>query len=117
MMDVPTIPKLHKPLGEHRPRLSPEAGVGGPLSIVKNGDHIVLDVKTHQLNLDLDAKDIALRFANYNKTQKSKTKYRGYSWLYLNHVLQAEYGCDFDFLRKDYLNSEQLPGDPTTPTI
>ena len=97
--------------------VSPEARVGGPLSIVKNGDYIVLDVKTRQLNLDLDTKDIALRFTDYNKTQTAKPEYRGYSWLYSNHVLQAEHGCDFDFLRRDYLNSEQLSDDPTVPTV
>ena len=97
--------------------VSPESRVGGPLSIVKNGDYIILDVKNRQLNLDLDSKDIALRFADYKKPQTSNTNHRGYSSLYLNHVLQAEYGCDFDFLRRDYSNSEQLSTDPTIPTI
>ena len=88
--------------------VSPESSVGGPLSIVKNGDPIIFDVKTRQLTLDLDSEEISVRLAAPTIKKQSTQPNRGYNWLYSNHVLQAEYGCDFDFLRKEFLDADAL---------
>jgi dihydroxy-acid dehydratase len=75
--------------------VSPEAAVGGPLALVKDGDLISLDIKGRGLNLKVDDAELAKR-----KTQwKPKAKpARGYRRLYVDTVTQAEKGCDFDFL-------------------
>jgi dihydroxy-acid dehydratase len=77
--------------------VAPESAAGGPLAIVEDGDPIVLDVEHRVLDLDLDAAEIARRL---EKLDPPEPKYaRGYGALYLEHVLQADEGCDFDFLR------------------
>ena len=83
--------------------VAPEAAVGGPLAIVRDGDPIVLDVEERRLDLDLPAAEIARRLAAF---APPPPRYRrGYGALYLEHVLQADQGCDFDFLRA-------RPGEP-----
>ena len=77
--------------------VAPEAAVGGPLRAVRDGDPIVLDVDEQRLDLDLPAAEIERRLAELGP---SEPKYRrGYGALYLEHVQQANEGCDFDFLR------------------
>tara|TARA_Y100001970_G_C14243265_1_gene866246 strand:+ start:1166 stop:2899 length:1734 start_codon:yes stop_codon:yes gene_type:complete len=81
---------------------SPESALGGPLSIVKNGDKIELDATKKQLNLLLSEDEIKDRLS---KIKKDKIKHlRGYPRLYVDHVLQADEGCDFDFLLPDSPN-------------
>ncbi len=75
--------------------ISPEAAVGGPLALVKDGDMINLDVKGRGLNLKVDAAELAKRKAQWKAPPKPK---RGYTRLYIDTVTQAEQGCDFDFL-------------------
>jgi dihydroxy-acid dehydratase len=77
--------------------VAPEAAAGGPLRAVQGGDPIVLDVETQRLDLDIPAGEIARRLEQLGTAEP---KYRrGYGALYLEHVLQANEGCDFDFLR------------------
>jgi len=77
--------------------VAPEAAAGGPLRAVQDGDPIVLDVETQRLDLDIPAGEIARRLEQLGTAEP---KYRrGYGALYLEHVLQANEGCDFDFLR------------------
>ena len=77
--------------------VAPESAVGGPLRAVRDGDPIVLDVDEQRLDLDLPAAEIERRLAELGP---SEPKYRrGYGALYLERVLQANEGCDFDFLR------------------
>ena len=79
--------------------VAPEAAVGGPLRAVRDGDPVVLDVDEQRLDLDLPAAEIERRLAELGPAEP---KYRrGYGALYLQHVLQANEGCDFDFLRSD----------------
>jgi dihydroxy-acid dehydratase len=79
--------------------VAPEAAVGGPLFVVRDGDPIVLDVEDRRLDLDLPEAEIAGRLA---KAMLPTPKYtRGYGALFLQHVLQADQGCDFDLLRHD----------------
>jgi dihydroxy-acid dehydratase len=78
--------------------VSPEAAAGGPLALVRNGDRIRLSVKERRIDLLVSDKELSER----KKTWKPPvaTPARGYAKLYMDHVLQAEHGCDFDFLRK-----------------
>jgi dihydroxy-acid dehydratase len=77
--------------------VAPEAAAGGPLRAVQDGDPIVLDVDARRLDLDVDGAEIARRL---ERLDPPEPKYRrGYGALYLEHVLQADEGCDFDFLR------------------
>jgi dihydroxy-acid dehydratase len=77
--------------------VAPEAAAGGPLAAVRDGDPIVLDVDEQRLDLDVPADELARRL---DRLGAAAPRYRrGYGALYLDHVLQADEGCDFDFLR------------------
>jgi dihydroxy-acid dehydratase len=78
--------------------VSPEAAIGGPLALVRNGDRIKLSVSRRSLELKVDDAELAKRRALHRPVTLDNT--RGYARLYLQSVLQAEAGCDFDFLRK-----------------
>src|SRR6266852_1357839 len=78
--------------------VSPEAAVGGPLALVRNGDRIRLSVTERRLDLLVEATELARRRAALPRPAPPPV--RGYGKLYMDHVLQAEHGCDFDFLRK-----------------
>jgi dihydroxy-acid dehydratase len=77
---------------------APEAALGGPLAIVQSGDWIELDVAARSLRLDLPDAEIAARLARWQPPQPHFR--RGYGWMFQQHVLQADQGCDFDFLRR-----------------
>jgi dihydroxy-acid dehydratase len=78
--------------------VAPEAEAGGPLALVRNGDEIVFDGPKRQLELLVTAEELARR-ADTWKQQRPAPKYsRGYYSLYIQHVLQANQGCDLDFL-------------------
>ena len=78
--------------------VSPEAAVGGPLALVKTGDRIRLSVARRAIELLVDPDELRPRRAAW--TPPVTPPARGYAKLYMNTVLQAEHGCDFDFLRK-----------------
>jgi dihydroxy-acid dehydratase len=78
--------------------VSPEAAVGGALALVKNGDRVRLSVKERRIDLLVDEKELQKRRSVWKSPGTAPT--RGYAKLYMDHVLQAEHGCDFDFLRK-----------------
>jgi dihydroxy-acid dehydratase len=78
--------------------VSPEAAVGGALALVKNGDRIRLSVRERKIELLVDDKEMQRRKGVWKPPVTAPT--RGYAKLYMDHVLQAEHGCDFDFLRK-----------------
>jgi dihydroxy-acid dehydratase len=75
----------------------PESAAGGPLAAVRDGDPIELDVDARRLDLAIPAEEIASRLAALPDPEPKYT--RGYGRLFLDHVLQADTGCDFDFLR------------------
>jgi dihydroxy-acid dehydratase len=75
----------------------PEAAAAGPLSIVQNGDRIRLNVVERKLELVLSDAEIASRLSRFSPPPTSHL--RGYPKLYIDHILQAHQGCDFDFLR------------------
>jgi dihydroxy-acid dehydratase len=76
--------------------ISPEAAVGGPLALVRNGDEIVLDVPARLLALAVDETELMRRHAEWKPPVSAHT--RGFTQLYRAHVTQAHEGCDFDFL-------------------
>jgi dihydroxy-acid dehydratase len=78
--------------------VSPEAAVGGPLALVRDGDRIRLSVKERRIDLLVDEKELTKRKTAWKPPVSAPS--RGYAKLYMDHVLQAEHGCDFDFLRK-----------------
>jgi dihydroxy-acid dehydratase len=77
--------------------VSPESAVGGPLALVENGDKIELDVAARRLELLVPDAELKKRKAAWRAPQPHYR--RGYGKLFLDHVLQAHEGCDFDFLR------------------
>ena len=78
--------------------VAPEAAVGGPLNAVRTGDEIELDVAARRLELHVPATEIAQRLSAFRPAPPQYT--RGYGRLFLEHVTQANLGCDFDFLSK-----------------
>ena len=76
--------------------VAPESAIGGPLAIVQTGDEIVLDVATRKIELALPQAEIERRLSRF--TAPPPHYQRGYGRLFLEHVTQANFGCDFDFL-------------------
>ncbi len=75
---------------------APESAMGGALAVVKTGDEIQLDVAGRQIELCVPAQEIQRRLLNFRPAPPEFT--RGYGKLFLDHVTQANLGCDFDFL-------------------
>jgi dihydroxy-acid dehydratase len=82
--------------------VAPEAALGGPLALVRNGDRIRLSIANQRIDLLVDEAELAQRRAQWQAQQPQREAtqaVRGYRQLYLKHVLQAPEGCDFDFLQ------------------
>jgi dihydroxy-acid dehydratase len=77
--------------------VAPESAVGGPLALVEEGDLIRLDVAERRLDLVVDEVELTRRNAAWSPPERKDE--RGYRRLYEDRVLQANEGCDFDFLR------------------
>jgi dihydroxy-acid dehydratase len=77
--------------------VAPEAQEFGPLAAVKDGDWIALDAENGSLHLEVSDMEIAARLEQL-RAQKTQQKTGGYLQLYIEHVMQADEGCDFDFL-------------------
>ncbi len=75
--------------------VAPEAAIGGPLALVEEGDIIALDVEKRTLNIEVDVATLAERLRKWSPPPAPA---RGYSRLYVEHVLQADEGADLDFL-------------------
>jgi len=80
--------------------VAPEAAAGGPLGIVQDGDFIELDAYAGKLQLDISDEEMARRQAERAKqlATQQPAMAGGYQSLYIDRVLQADEGCDFDFL-------------------
>jgi dihydroxy-acid dehydratase len=75
---------------------SPESAAGGPLALVRDGDLIELDVEARRLHLDVSDDELEKRRSAWQPAEQSAS--RGWERLYVEHVNQAEEGCDLDFL-------------------
>jgi dihydroxy-acid dehydratase len=76
--------------------ITPDAASGGPLALVRSGDRIRLSVKDRKLDLLVSEAELAKRREGFKPPPLPS---RGYARLYNEHILQADGGCDFDFLR------------------
>jgi dihydroxy-acid dehydratase len=75
---------------------APEAAVGGPIALVKDGDWITLDVSAGRLDVEVSDAELAERRKHWRAPARFTE--RGFTRLYVDHVTQADKGCDFDFL-------------------
>ncbi len=87
--------------------VAPEAHVGGPLALVRTGDRIRVDVAARSLDMEVPAEELERRRQAWQPPEPRF--YRGYGWVYAQHVRQAHEGCDFDFLESDFGPN---PGEP-----
>jgi len=79
---------------------APEAYVGGPLALVRTGDRITVDVPARRIHLEVGEEELARRRAAW---MPPPPRYeRGYGWIFSRHILQADQGCDFDFLETSF---------------
>jgi dihydroxy-acid dehydratase/L-arabonate dehydrase len=79
--------------------VAPEARAGGPLAVVREGDWIELDCAAGRLHLDIGDAELQARLAAWNAEKTvDPADGAGYRKLYVEHVMQADEGCDFDFL-------------------
>ncbi|MEK9721456.1 MAG: L-arabinonate dehydratase, partial [Quisquiliibacterium sp.] len=79
---------------------APEAYIGGPLALVKTGDLISVDVAARTIHLQVSDQELAARKAAW--VQPAKRFERGYGWMFSRHILQADQGCDFDYLETSF---------------
>ena len=79
---------------------APEAFVGGPLALVQTGDFIRVDVPARRIHLEVEEDELARRKAAW--VAPPPRYERGYGWLFGRHILQANEGCDFDFLETSF---------------
>ena len=80
--------------------VSPEAHIGGPLALVRNGDIISVDIPARRITLEVSAEELELRRA---LLPEPKPRFeRGYGWMFTRHIRQAHEGCDFDFLETSF---------------
>ena len=86
--------------------VSPESFVGGPLALLKEGDLVELDVPARQLNLRVSADELAARRASWRPKQGIYP--RGYGKLFMEHIKQADEGCDLHWARR-------VPDGPAPP--
>ena len=80
--------------------VAPESFVGGPLALLKTGDIVRLDVPNRTLDMLVPEDEIARRRADWVAPEPRFE--RGYGWMFSKHVLQADKGCDFDYLERTF---------------
>ena len=87
--------------------ISPESAIGGPLAAIKTGDMVCLDVRRRRIDVLISDDELKKRMEEWKPMPRRFR--RGYCTMYLDHVLQAHEGCDFDFLRA---TSDEEPYEP-----
>ena len=90
--------------------VAPESFVGGPLALVRDGDMIELDVAARKISLLVSDEEMARRKSSWTAPQPKFV--RGYGMLNQLHVLQADKGCDFDFLEEPLKTRSAVSVDP-----
>jgi len=84
--------------------VSPESAKGGPLGLIATGDEIRLSVRERRSDSMVSEQDLENRRREIRPVRGAA---RGYAKLYADSVLRSEFGCDFDFLRKDSVRIER----------
>jgi dihydroxy-acid dehydratase len=79
---------------------SPEAYIGGPLALVRTGDLIRVDVTERRIDMLVSDEELAARRAAW--TPPPPRFERGYGWMFTKHIMQADQGCDFDYLETSF---------------
>jgi dihydroxy-acid dehydratase len=87
--------------------VAPEAYIGGPLALVRNGDLITLDVPARSLHVELTERELEQRRMQWVKPAPRYS--RGYGWMFSKHIRQAHEGCDFDFLETSFGPATEEP--------
>jgi dihydroxy-acid dehydratase len=80
--------------------VSPEAYIGGPLALLRNGDTVRLDTPNRRLDMLVSDEELAARRSRWRQPEKRFE--RGYGWMFSQHILQADKGCDFDYLETGF---------------
>ncbi|MAE92582.1 MAG: dihydroxy-acid dehydratase [Pelagibaca sp.] len=80
--------------------VSPESFVGGPLALLRTGDIVRLDLPNRSLDMLVSEEDLETRRKALVPPEPRFE--RGWGWMFSKHVLQADEGCDFDFLKSDF---------------
>jgi dihydroxy-acid dehydratase len=80
--------------------VAPEAHIGGPLALLRTGDIVRLDLAARRLDMLVGEDELARRRAAW--TPPAPHFERGWGWMFSRHVTQADKGCDFDFLERDF---------------
>jgi dihydroxyacid dehydratase/phosphogluconate dehydratase len=80
--------------------VAPESFVGGPLALLRTGDTVRLDVDARRIDMEVPEAELAARRAAWQPP--ARPYQRGYGYLFLEHIQQANDGCDFDILRTDF---------------
>ena len=80
--------------------VSPESYIGGNLALVRNGDIITVDIAARSIRMEVSDEELARRRAEW---QAPPARYqRGYGYMFSRHILQADQGCDFDYLETSF---------------
>ena len=87
--------------------VAPEAFVGGNLALVRTGDRISVDIPARSIHLEVSDEELARRRAAWVPPAPRFT--RGYGWMFTQHILQADQGCDMDFLQSQFGESAGEP--------
>jgi dihydroxy-acid dehydratase len=80
--------------------IAPESFVGGPLALLRTGDQVAIDVDARRIDIVISDEELAGRKAAWIPPPPRYE--RGYGHLYIEHIQQADVGCDFDILRTDF---------------
>jgi dihydroxy-acid dehydratase len=80
--------------------VAPEAYIGGNLALVKTGDLITVDVANRTIHMEVSDEELARRRAAWKLP--ARRYQRGYGYMFSRHILQANEGCDFDYLETEF---------------
>ena len=80
--------------------VAPESWIGGPLALLRTGDIVSIDVDARRIDMRVEAAELSRRRSAW--TPPTPRYERGYGWMFSKHIEQANEGCDFDFLRREF---------------
>lgn len=87
--------------------VAPESHIGGPLALIKTGDMVSIDVPARRIDMEVADTELERRRAAWSPPEPRFE--RGYGWVFTRHILQADKGCDLDFLESSHGAN---PGEP-----